>query len=65
MRRYTAPRGCLVERKHGICRATRFERANLLKILALKEKRGAARFIQARACQHKRAMDIRPNPLVG
>jgi hypothetical protein len=35
---YTAPRGCVVERKDGICRATRFKCANLLKVFALKEK---------------------------
>jgi hypothetical protein len=65
MRRHTAPRGCLVERKDGICRATRFEGPNLLKILALKKKRGAACLVQPRASQHKRAMNMRPNPLVG
>jgi hypothetical protein len=65
MRRHTTAGRCIVERKNGVCRPARFERANLLKILALKEKRGAACFIQARARQHKRAMDIWPNPLVG
>ena len=37
MRRYTALRGCIIEREHGIRRAARFESANLLKILALKK----------------------------
>jgi hypothetical protein len=65
MRRHTTPGRRIVERKNGICRATRFERAGLLKILALKEERGAARFIQSRAREHKSAMDMRPDPLVG
>jgi hypothetical protein len=38
MRRHTTT-GCrIVERKDGICRATRFKCANLLKIFALKEE---------------------------
>jgi hypothetical protein len=65
MRRHTALRGCIVERKDSICSTTRFECTNLLKILALKEERSFACLIQPRASQHKRAMDIRPNPLMG
>jgi hypothetical protein len=64
MCRHTASRGCVVERKNGICRATRFESTNLLKILALKKERGPARFFQSRAREHKCAMNMRPNPLV-
>jgi len=65
MRRHTAPGRRIVERKNGICGATRFERANLLKIFALKEEGGSVGLIQSRACQHKRAMNVRSNPLMG
>jgi hypothetical protein len=65
MRRHTALRGCIVERKDGVRSTTRFECTNLLEILALKKKRGSACLIQPRASQHKRVMDMRPNPLVG
>ena len=37
MRRYTAFRGCIIERKNRIRRAAGFERADLLKIFALKK----------------------------
>jgi hypothetical protein len=64
MCRHTASRGCIVERKDGVSSTTRFECTNLLKILALKKERGPARLIQSRAREHKRAMNMRPNPLV-
>jgi hypothetical protein len=37
MRGHTAPGRRIVKRKNGICRSTCLERANLLKIFALKE----------------------------
>ena len=37
MRGHAAPGYRIIERKNGICRATRLERANLLEIFALKE----------------------------
>jgi hypothetical protein len=65
MRRHTASGRPIVERKNGICGATRFERPNLLKIFALKEERCSAGLIQSRARQHKRAMNMWLNPLAG
>src|SRR4029434_7045931 len=65
MRRHTTPGRRIVERKNGVCRATRFECTNLLEVLAVKKKRSSACLIQSRASQHKRAMDMRPNPLTG
>jgi hypothetical protein len=58
MRRHTTLGGCVVERKNGIGRATRFERANFLKIFALKKEGGSACFIQSRAREDTSAMDM-------
>jgi hypothetical protein len=65
VRGHTAPGRCIVKRKNGICRAARFERANLLKIFALKEEGGSAGLIQSRTRQHKRSMNMWSNPLMG
>jgi hypothetical protein len=65
MRGHTAPGRHIVKRKNGICGAARLERANLLKVFALKEQRGSAGLIQSRARQHKRAMNMWLNPLMG
>jgi hypothetical protein len=54
----------IIERKDCVCRPTCFERANLLKIFALKKQRRPARRIQPRARQHRRAMNVRTNPLM-
>jgi hypothetical protein len=65
MSRHAASRDCIIKRKDGIRRAARFKRADFLKIFAFKEQRCSARPIQARASQHRRPMDVRPNPLMG
>jgi hypothetical protein len=64
MRRDAAQRGHVIERKDRVCRAARFERANLLKIFALEKQRRAARIIQSRACQHRRIIDVQANPFM-
>jgi len=64
MRRHTALRSRIIQGKNGVGRAARLERANLLKILALKKQRRRARLIQSRARQHRRPMNVRPNPLM-
>ena len=64
MRRHTAARRCIIERKNGVRSATRFECTDLLEVLALKKERGAGRLIQPRAGQHWRAMNVWPNPFV-
>ena len=64
MRCDPAPRGYSVKRKHGVRRSARFERADLLKILALKKQQRPARFVQSLACQHRGAMNVRTNPLM-
>jgi hypothetical protein len=65
MRGHTVLGRRIVKRKNGICGAARFERANLLKIFALKEEGASASLIQSRARQHKRSMNMWSNPLVG
>jgi hypothetical protein len=64
MRRHAVSRGHVVKRKDRVCRATRLEGTDLLKILALKKQRCPTRRIQPRACQHRRALDIGTNPLM-
>ena len=64
MRRHTAPRGYIIERKNGVRSPTRFERTNLLEVLALKKERGAVCLIQPRASQDWRAMNVWSNPFV-
>ena len=46
MRRYAAVRDRIIQCEHRIRRAARFERADLLKILALEKQARSARFIQ-------------------
>ena len=64
MRCHSVPRGRIVERKDRISRPARLEGANLLKIFALKKQRCPARLIQPQARQHRRAIDVRANPLM-
>src|SRR5438046_9088754 len=64
MRRHAAPSRCIIEQKNGISRTARFERADLLKIFALKKQRCAGRVVQSRADQHRRPMNVRTNPLM-
>ena len=65
MRCHTTAGRRVVERKHGIGRATCFKCANLLKVFALKEEGGFAGLIQSRARQYNRAMNVWLNSLVG
>ena len=64
MRRHAAPSRCIIEQKNGISRTARFERADLLKIFALKKQRRVGRIVQSRADQHRRPMNVRTNPLM-
>src|SRR2546421_13036305 len=64
MRCHTVLRSRIIKRENGVGRATRLERADLLKILALKKQQRATRLIQARARQHWRPRDIRPDALM-
>ena len=64
MRGHATPRSRIVERKHGIGRAARLERADLLKIFTFEKQRRAARRIEPRARQHRRTIDMRTNPLM-
>jgi hypothetical protein len=61
MRRYAALRPRIVERENSVGRAARLERADLLKIFALKKQRRTARPIQQRARDHRRTMNVRTN----
>ena len=64
MRRYPAARRFVIEREDCVRRTPRLERANLLEVLALEKERAAAGFIQTRAGQHGRPMNMRTNALV-
>src|SRR5437867_8687977 len=64
MRCHSAPRGGFVQRKDCVSSAASLERADLLKIFALKKQRRAACFIEALARQHWRAMNMCANPLM-
>jgi len=64
MRSDTATRSRIIERQYGVSRAPCLECANLLKILALEKQRRTARVVQPPACQHRRAMNVRTNPLM-
>jgi hypothetical protein len=64
VRRHAASRGRVVESKDRVCRATRFECADFLKILAFKKQRCPVCRIQPRACQNRRALDVATNPLM-
>ena len=61
MRRHAPPGRRVIECKNCVNRAARLERADLLKIFALKKQRRAARRIQPRARDHRRAMNVRTN----
>ena len=61
---HAAPRSRVTERKNGVRRASCLERADLLKIFALKKKGRPARRIQPRARHYRRTMDMRTNPLM-
>jgi hypothetical protein len=45
MRGDAALRSRVIQREHGVCCTARFERADLLKILALKKQLRSTRFI--------------------
>ena len=64
MRRYTALRARLIERKDRVCCAARFERADLLKIFTFKKHRRPTRLVESLAGQHRRAMNVCTNLLV-
>ena len=64
MRCHTAFRSRIIERENSVGRAARLERADLLKIFAFKKQRRATRLIQARARQHRRPRDVRPDPFM-
>lgn len=64
MRSHSALRGCIAETKDRISRAPRLERADLLKILTLEKQRRVTRFIESRARQHRRALNIWTNPFM-
>jgi len=64
MRCHGASRSCIVKGKDGVSRAAGLERADFLKILALKKQRRPAHLIQSRTRQHRRAIDVRANPLM-
>ena len=64
MRRDAPFRGRVIEYENGVGRSARLERADLLKIFALKKQRRATRLIQARARQHRRPRNVRPDPFM-
>jgi hypothetical protein len=64
MRCHAASRSFVVKRENGIGRTARFEGTDLLKIFALKEQGRSTRVIQPRIGQHRRAMNVRANPLM-
>ena len=64
MRRDPAFRSRVIECENGVGRATRLERPDFLKIFALKKQRRARCLIQARARQHRRPRDVRPDPFM-
>src|SRR6266571_8428831 len=61
---YAAARRDIIEQKDGISRATCFERADLLKIFALKKQVRPAHLIQPRTRQNRRPLHVRTNPLM-
>src|ERR1041385_109354 len=65
MRCHTALCSRIIERKDSIGGAARLERADLLKIFALKKQLRSARLIQPRTCQHWSAMNVSSNPFAG
>jgi hypothetical protein len=64
MRSHTAPGGRIIQRKDSVRSTARFERANLLKVFALKKDRGSACLIQPRTRQNKSAMNMWLDPFV-
>src|SRR5438874_2668532 len=64
MRGHTAARGFLLESENRIRRSARFERTDLLEVLAFKKERTASRGIQAFAPQDRRPMNVRANPFM-
>ena len=64
MRSYAAPSRRIIECENCVGRAARFKRTAFLKIFAFKKQRGPPRLIQPRACQHRRATNVRTNPLM-
>src|ERR1043166_4021580 len=64
MCRYSTSRARFIECKDRICRPARLERADVLKIFALKKQICSGRLIQPLARHHRRAFNERPKPLM-
>src|SRR4051794_35539663 len=64
MRGHAASRRFVIEQQDCVRRPARLECADLLKVFALKKERAAAGRIEARARQHRGAMNVRKDPLV-
>ena len=64
MRCHTVSRSFVIKHKNGIGCTSRFERADFLKIFALKKQGCPALVIQPRTRQDGRAMNVWADPLV-
>src|SRR5271155_1359908 len=65
MRHHAAPRGLFRKRKHRVSPPSNFERASLLKFLALKKKSRPGNGIKQLRGKHRRAMNVRSNAPAG